>query len=78
MSSNVRARLWLETALATLCGFLAVLTLLNREWIEALTGVDPDHHDGSLEWAIVAGLVLLCAALAVVARAEWRRPAGSG
>jgi hypothetical protein len=78
MSSNVRARLWLETALATLSGFLAVLMLLNREWIEALTGVDPDHHDGSLEWAIVAGLVLLCAALAVVARAEWRRPAGSG
>jgi hypothetical protein len=78
MSSKVRARLWLETALASLCGFLAVSTLFNREWIEALTGFDPDHHDGSLEWALVAGLFLLSAALAAAARAEWRRPAGSG
>jgi hypothetical protein len=78
MRTNVRARLWLETALASLCGFLAVLTVFNREWIEGLTGLDPDRQDGSLEWALVAGLLLLSASLAVVARAEWRRPAGSG
>ena len=79
MSSKVRARFWLETALASLCGFLAVSTVFNREWIEAVTGFDPDHHDGSLEWAIVVGLTLLCLAFAAVARAERRRrPAVAG
>jgi len=73
MKSKVRARFWLETSLASLCGVLAVLTLWWRDWIEALTGFDPDHHSGSVEWAIVAGLFLLCIAVSVVARAEWRR-----
>lgn len=75
MRSMVRARLWLETALASLCGFLAVLTGLNREWIEALTGFDPDRHDGSLEWVFVVGLALLAVAFAAVARAEQQRRA---
>jgi len=43
MRSTVRGRFWLETALASLCGFLAVLTLVWRDWIEALTGFDLDH-----------------------------------
>jgi hypothetical protein len=49
------------------------LTLFWRDWIEGLTGVDPDRHSGSLEWAIVAGLFGLCLAVAVVARTEWSR-----
>lgn len=73
MKSTVRARFWLETSLSSLCGVLAVLTLWWRDWIEALTGFDPDHHSGSVEWAIVAGLALLCIAVSFVARAEWRR-----
>jgi hypothetical protein len=73
MISNVRARFWPETALASACGFLAVLTVFWRDWIEALTGVDPDRHSGSLEWAIVAALVVLCLAAGGAARAEWRR-----
>jgi hypothetical protein len=72
MKSKVRARFWLETSLASLCGVLAVLTFWWRDWVEALTGFDPDHHSGSFEWAIVAGLFLLCIAVSVVARAEWR------
>jgi len=73
MKSAVRARFWLEVALASLSGLLAVLTVSWRDWIEALTGFDPDRHNGSLEWAIVAGLLLLCVAMGVFARAEWRR-----
>ncbi len=72
--SMVRARFWLEAALASLWGFLAVLTIFKRDWIEAVTGFDPDHHNGSFEWAIVAGLLVLCVAVGVIARAEWRRP----
>ena len=74
MTSKVRARFWFETALASLCGFLAVLTLFWRDWVEALTSFDPDQHNGSFEWTIVAGLFVLCVAVGVVARAEWRRP----
>lgn len=74
MKSSVRARFWLESTLASLCGFLAVLTLFWRDWIEALTGFDPDHHNGSFEWLIVAVLFCLCLVVGSLARSEWRRP----
>jgi hypothetical protein len=51
-----------------------LLTLLWRDWVEALTGFSPDRHNGSFEWAIVAGLFSICVAVSVAARAEWRRP----
>lgn len=73
MESNVRARFWFESALALLCCLLAVVTLVWRDWIEALTGLDPDHHSGALEWAIVAGLLVLFVLIALAARVEWRR-----
>jgi hypothetical protein len=74
MKSTVRSRFWLEAGLASLCGFLAILTLFWRDWIEALTGFSPDHHNGSFEWMIVAGLFLVCVLVSFAARAEWRRP----
>jgi hypothetical protein len=67
MTSNGSMRFWIETALATSCGFLALLTLVSRDWIEALTGYDPDQHDGSVEWMIVAALALLCVLLSLAA-----------
>ena len=73
MKKTVRVRLWCETGFAVLSGSLAVLTLFWRDWIEALTGFDPDHHNGSLEWAIVAGLAIIAIVLALSARADWRR-----
>ena len=74
MKSIVRTRFWLEATLASLCGFLAVLTLFWRDWIETMTGFDPDHHNGSIEWAIVAVLVGVCVVVGGAARSEWRRP----
>jgi hypothetical protein len=74
-------RFWVEAGLAALSGFLAILTLFSRDWIEALTGFDPDNHDGSFEWAIVAALFLACMLLSIAARADWRRlssPAHAG
>jgi hypothetical protein len=73
ISSTVRTRFWLELCLAGLCGLLGLLTVFWRDWIEALTGFDPDHHDGSVEWMIVVGLLLASVVLSVVARLEWRR-----
>jgi hypothetical protein len=74
MKKAVRIRFWLEVGLAVLSGSLAILTLFWRDWIEALTGFDPDHHNGSVEWAIVAGLAVISIVVALAARAEWRRP----
>lgn len=74
MHPALRARFWLDAALASLCGLLAVLTLFWHDWIEAVTGFDPDHHNGSFEWAIVTCLCAACSLAGLAARAEWRRP----
>jgi hypothetical protein len=50
-----------------------VLTLVEREWIELVFGVEPDRGDGSLEWTIVAVLLVATIVFAWLARAEWRR-----
>jgi hypothetical protein len=66
-------RFWVEAGFAALSGFLAILTLFTRDWVEALTGFDPDNHDGSFEWVIVAVLLLVCILFSIAARADWRR-----
>jgi hypothetical protein len=73
MESNVRSRFWFESVLALLCGVLAVVTLVWRDWVEALTGVDPDRHSGALEWAIVASMFMLMVVILCAAGIEWRR-----
>jgi hypothetical protein len=75
MVRKAGARFWIEAVLAALTGFLFLLTLVWRDWIERVFKIDPDGGDGSLEWAIVG---LLCAAsitLSLMARAQWRRRA---
>lgn len=74
MSSARRARFWVESVAGSVCGMLAVLTVFWPDWIEGLTGFDPDHHSGWFEWAIVVALLVVCAAAGSLARAEWRRP----
>jgi DMSO/TMAO reductase YedYZ heme-binding membrane subunit len=62
----------IEATLSVVTGLLGVVTLFWRDWIEATTGWDPDKHSGSLEWAIVAVLILLSLSLALLARRELR------
>ena len=73
MNRSVRVRFWVEATLATLTGVLFVVTMVSREWIEAIFGVDPDGGDGSLEVAVLATLLVATGAFSVFARAEWRR-----
>jgi hypothetical protein len=73
MNRSVRVRFWVEATLATLTGVLFVVTMVSREWIEAIFGVDPDGSDGSLEVAVLAILLVATGAFSVFARAEWRR-----
>ena len=75
---QVRARFWIEAVLAALTIVLFVLTLVTRNWIELVFGVDPDASSGALEWLIVGGLFVLAVAFSAMARVEWRRAQTSG
>jgi hypothetical protein len=75
MSRAVRRRYWFEIGLAVVTGALLILTLITKEWIEGLFGVDPDGGSGALEWAIVAGLAIATIVSVVLARHEWVRAA---
>ena len=68
--SKVRAQL--ETAVALFAGILGILTIFWHDWIEALTGWDPDQHNGTVEWIVVVGLLAVSAAIGLVARRHWR------
>jgi hypothetical protein len=70
---RARIRLWIEVALAVITASLAILTLMTREWIEPLFGVDPDAGSGALEWGIVIALAVATVAFSVMARAELKR-----
>jgi hypothetical protein len=72
-----RVRFWIESALVGLTTILLLVTLVSREWIEILFGVDPDDGNGSLEWAIVGLLIAFTITFILIARAEWRKRAGS-
>lgn len=74
----VRKRFYAETGLAVLASGIGALTLVWRDWIEVLTGLDPDAHNGSAEVLVVTGLFLAAAAGALLARREHlRRPSPS-
>jgi hypothetical protein len=73
MQTTLRARFWLETGLALLSACLLVLTLIWPDWIETITGFEPDNHSGSVEWALVATLLIVSVVAGILARIEWRR-----
>ena len=72
---TLRRRYWFELGLAVLAGALAVLTLVNHEWIEVAFGVDPDQGSGALEWGIVFATAGIAVISGLAARAERRRVA---
>ena len=61
-----------EVAVALATGVLGILTIFWRDWIEILTGWDPDHHDGSVEWILVVGLLAVAVTIGLAARRHWR------
>ena len=73
---KIRVRLEMAVALAT--GMLGLLTVFWPDWIEMLTGRDPDQHNGSVEWLLVAGLLVVAVATSLLARRDWRLLAAAG
>lgn len=71
MRHALRRRFWFETAMAGIATLLAVVTLVRRDWIEALFALDPDRGSGALEWTIVGSLLALAIGLTLLARYEW-------
>jgi hypothetical protein len=74
MRRSTRRRFWFELGLGVLSAILLVLSLFVPDWIEVVFRVDPDGHSGSLEWVIVAVLVVTGVVSSVLAGREWRRP----
>jgi hypothetical protein len=68
---NIRKRFWIEFGLAASSGVVLVLTLVRADWIESLFGLNPDHHDGSLEWEVQVLLLIATVTFSVVARLKW-------
>jgi hypothetical protein len=69
-TAPTRKRFLVETALAVVSAALLLLTLLWKEWIEILFGVDPDGGSGALEWAIVAAMFAITVAFGALARRD--------
>jgi|HubBroStandDraft_1064217.scaffolds.fasta_scaffold359350_1 hypothetical protein len=65
-------RVRLEAVIAVFAGALGILTIFWRDWIESLTGWDPDHHNGSAEWLVVAVLLAVAAVMGTVSRRHWK------
>ncbi len=73
MRNALRWRFWLETGMAIVTSVLCVITLVQRDWIEFVFGVDPDNSSGALEWLIVGAFMVVTIMLFTLASYEWRR-----
>ena len=75
--ATIGRRFYVEAALAPLFALTAGLLLWRRDWIEALTGLDPDHGAGLAEWILVLVLGASAVVLSGLAQREWARTASA-
>ena len=73
MKRQLPVRFWLEVGLASVTGILFLVTLIWKDWIEIVFGVEPDAGSGMLEWLIVGILLMATIALFSMAGYEWRK-----
>jgi hypothetical protein len=73
MRRNFRRLFWVEIGSAAITGLLALITPIFPDWIEFVSGWDPDQHDGSVERIIVVGLFVVTIVMVALAASEWRR-----
>jgi hypothetical protein len=77
MDSNskrkLQRRFWLKAVIGAVTGVLSVVTPIWPDWIEAISGWDPDQHDGSAEWMIVTALLIVTVSVLAMAAREWQQ-----
>jgi hypothetical protein len=73
MRRNFRPLFWVEVGAAAITCLLALITPIFPDWIEFVSGWDPDQHDGSVERMIVVGLFVVTIVMVGAAAIEWRR-----
>jgi hypothetical protein len=69
---QLRPRFWITLSLATITGLLCLITLILPDWIEAISGWDPDQHGGLVEWIVMGSLAWITATGYMLAWIEWR------
>ena len=74
--TTMRFRTMLGLAFANAA--LLLTTLLWKDWIEFVFGVDPDHGRGAAEWLIVGLSSAATVVFSVGAQAEWRQMRSAG
>jgi hypothetical protein len=72
-SDRLKLQARIETGVAIAAAALFLLTLISGEWIEFLTGWDPDGGSGALEMGIVVVLAAIAVGLSLRARSDWRK-----
>jgi apolipoprotein N-acyltransferase len=73
MRGRLRIFFYLEAMAALIGVALLALTLVWRNWIEIVFGVDPDRNSGLAELAVIALCVAIALACSLGAGWEWRR-----
>jgi hypothetical protein len=73
VNRNLRGWFWIESVLAFVSGLLCLITPFSPDWIELISGWDPDQHNGAVEWFIAAALLVVGIVMSSLARIEWRR-----
>jgi hypothetical protein len=78
LEKGMRKRFWIEAALAGLTGILLIVTLVWKDWIEIVFGVEPDVGSGELEWLIAFGFLLATVIFSLAATWEYRSTVRGG
>lgn len=73
MKTHVGSFVWIESVLASLTCLLTTITLVRRDWIEAILGFEADGHSGSFEWELTISFGLATLFFAALAWREWSR-----
>jgi hypothetical protein len=73
IKERLRRRVRIEVILAVISAVLCVVTLISPEWIEELTGLEPDAGSGTLEWLIAGAFLVGASISAALARRDYRR-----
>ncbi len=68
MERDLPTRFWIEAVVAGVGVALFILTLFTREWVEMLTGLDPDGGSGALEFGLALALLAVAVGAALAAQ----------